>query len=261
MVSARSRPPRIERVEELGTVLGVWGHPDDEAYLSGGLMAAAVMAGQRVVCVTATRGEAGFPEDDTRSTAERRALREGELDACLSTLGVTEHRWLDGLDGKCDQIDLDEVVPVLGDLIEDVRPDTVLTFGPDGMTGHVDHIAVSRWTTAAVRKLAPAGCRLLYATKTQAWNETFTTMMGVDLADVMMVPDMEPPATPEDELALWFRLDDALLDRKTRALRCQASQVTSLAEQVGDEGFSRLNREELFRWSAETDWSGDQTSD
>lgn len=46
-------------VEQLGTLLGVWAHPDDEAYLSAGLMALARRDGQRVVVVTATFGEHG----------------------------------------------------------------------------------------------------------------------------------------------------------------------------------------------------------
>ncbi|MGH3589327.1 MAG: PIG-L deacetylase family protein, partial [Pseudonocardia sp.] len=45
----------------LGTILGVWAHPDDETYLCGGLMARAARSGDRVVCVTATRGEQGSP--------------------------------------------------------------------------------------------------------------------------------------------------------------------------------------------------------
>src|SRR5918998_1048475 len=49
-------------VAELGTILGIWAHPDDEAYLSGGLMAMARDNGSRVVCVTATRGELGTPD-------------------------------------------------------------------------------------------------------------------------------------------------------------------------------------------------------
>ena len=53
------------RVTDLGTILGVWAHPDDEAYLSGGLMAMARDAGARVVCVTATRGELGTPDPRT----------------------------------------------------------------------------------------------------------------------------------------------------------------------------------------------------
>jgi LmbE family N-acetylglucosaminyl deacetylase len=47
------------RISALGTIMGIWVHPDDEAYLSGGLMALARANGQRVVCVTATRGELG----------------------------------------------------------------------------------------------------------------------------------------------------------------------------------------------------------
>ena len=42
---------------DLGTVLSVWAHPDDESYCCAGLMADAVAHGQRVTCVTATRGE------------------------------------------------------------------------------------------------------------------------------------------------------------------------------------------------------------
>src|SRR4051795_8775747 len=49
----------ITNAVDLGTVLGIWAHPDDEASLSAGLMPAASDAGQRVVCVTATLGEHG----------------------------------------------------------------------------------------------------------------------------------------------------------------------------------------------------------
>ena len=41
-------------MDELGNILGVWAHPDDEAYLTAGIMARAVRNGSRVVCVTAT---------------------------------------------------------------------------------------------------------------------------------------------------------------------------------------------------------------
>ena len=45
-------------VTSLGTILGVWAHPDDETYLTGGLMARARTPVERVVCVTATRRRA-----------------------------------------------------------------------------------------------------------------------------------------------------------------------------------------------------------
>ena len=52
-------------VADLGTVLGIWAHPDDEAYLSGGLMSIAARDhGNRVACVTATRGELGTADPE-----------------------------------------------------------------------------------------------------------------------------------------------------------------------------------------------------
>ena len=48
----------MHTLTELGTVVALWAHPDDETYLSGGLLGALDDAGQRAVCITATRGEA-----------------------------------------------------------------------------------------------------------------------------------------------------------------------------------------------------------
>ena len=35
----------IRHVRELGTILSVWAHPDDEAYLAAGIMTMVVAAG------------------------------------------------------------------------------------------------------------------------------------------------------------------------------------------------------------------------
>ena len=51
-------------MDELGTILGVWAHPDDDIYLTAGLMARAVRSGSRVVDVTATRGEGGSMDEE-----------------------------------------------------------------------------------------------------------------------------------------------------------------------------------------------------
>lgn len=53
----------MQDISELGTILSIWAHPDDEAYLCGGIMAMATEAGSRVVCATATRGELGRHPD------------------------------------------------------------------------------------------------------------------------------------------------------------------------------------------------------
>src|ERR1700745_4014987 len=92
-VSLSVMPPArtITDAARLGTVLGIWAHPDDEAFLSAGLMAAARDAGNRVVCVTATLGEHGTDDPIGWPPSRLRKVRERELTASLAALGVTEH--------------------------------------------------------------------------------------------------------------------------------------------------------------------------
>ncbi len=236
---------------DLGTVLGVFAHPDDEAYLAGGLMATAIDAGRRVVCVTATRGELGFPDDDPRPIEERMAVRESELAACLGVLGVGEHLWLDHPDGGCAAVDDGEAADRLAALIDEVRPDTVLTFGPEGQTYHEDHIAVSRWTTLACRR-ADHDPRLLYAVMTPEWIGAIGELLPMD--ELMMVPDIEPPTTAAEDLSLWFVAEGPILERKVQALECQASQVTSIIQMAGRDAYKALNADETFRDPTPDDW-------
>jgi LmbE family N-acetylglucosaminyl deacetylase len=236
---------------DLGNILGIWAHPDDEAWLSAGLMMKAVGLGRAVTCVTATKGEAGFPADDPRSISERMAVRETELANCLALLGVTNHRWLGYRDGECAQVPDEDATATLAALISELRPDTVLTFGPDGATGHPDHVAVCRWTTAAVQDAGLADVRLMYATKTRRWVDEF--FAGVDPASVMMVEDMELEVCDESDLSVWFSCDDDLLPRKVAALRAQESQIESFVQSMGLDVFAAGVREEFFRLPWPTD--------
>jgi LmbE family N-acetylglucosaminyl deacetylase len=229
-------------IAELGTVLGVWAHPDDEAYLSGGIMALARDSGSRVVCVTATRGEHGTSEPQ-RWPPERLAVeRERELAACLDVLGVCEHHWLGYADGGCASTRADEPVERLGEIVDEVRPDTVLTFGPDGITGHPDHSAISAWASAAFARAAPPGARLLQAAvpeqRARSWRAV-EEELGVYLPGY-------PVTTPDSELTLDVELDDDTLRRKVRALQAQTTQTAGLVAALGADRYAAWVRRESF---------------
>jgi LmbE family N-acetylglucosaminyl deacetylase len=228
-------------MQDLGTIVGVWAHPDDEGYLSGALMADAVRNGRRVVCVTATRGEAADPE--RWPPAELAEIREAEIEACLAILGVEDHRWLDYADGACAAVDPDEAAARIAAIIDEVRPDTVLTFGPDGNTGHPDHIAVCDWTTRAVAR-AQANPALLYATNTVEFVERFAESAR---EHGVMMADIEIPSTPREQLAVYERVDGELLALKERAMLAQASQTVLLRDQVGPDAYREILAEEAFR--------------
>jgi LmbE family N-acetylglucosaminyl deacetylase len=217
---------------ELGTIVSVWAHPDDEAYLCGGLMATAADAGLRVVCVTATRGELGVT-DPVRWPPERMAeIREAELAACLEILGVKEHRWLGFPDGGCAAIPLDEGAEAVAAVLREVRPDTVVTFAADGQTGHPDHIAVHHWCVAAVRE---TGIGTLHVVaNTAEWLAEFQTplnQLGALVGD--------PPTAWSGPLSVELRLGDDMLSRKLAALAAQTSQTEAFRAAVGED-FYRL---------------------
>ncbi|MEU8664807.1 PIG-L deacetylase family protein [Actinoplanes philippinensis] len=212
---------RTHDITALGTILGVWAHPDDEAYLSGGLMALARDAGSRVVCATATLGERGLPDHLPPDH------RTAELADSLHILGVDEHHWLGFRDGLCDRVPPAVAVDRISALIDEIRPDTVVSFGPDGNTGHPDHRAVARWTATAADR-AP-GTRLLQAAVTPGWATRWRPVN--DRYDVFLpgFPILHPPTS----LAVHLTLDGEILSRKVRALAAQATQTSTLIAELG----------------------------
>jgi LmbE family N-acetylglucosaminyl deacetylase len=241
-----------EDVAALGTILGVWAHPDDEVYLSAGVMAAAVTAGNRVVVVTATRGERGTDDPVRWPPARLAGVRVRELAASLAVLDGgrehIEHHYLGErtgrchLDGELAHGDPGDAVAELAGIVDDVRPDTVLTFGPDGMTGHPDHRAVSAWTDRALAAAAWGGGRLLHAVVTPAYHRDFGHLLQpIDGGDDAF------PSVPRRRLAVDLVLRSTDLERKIAALDAHAGQVGPLQRMLGPDGYRRLVAAESFR--------------
>jgi LmbE family N-acetylglucosaminyl deacetylase len=235
---------------DLGTILAFFAHPDDESYCCAGIMSEAIRNGQRVVCVTATRGELGSTDEERWPPGPPLAdVRTRELAACLDVIGVTEHHWWDYPDGGCADVDDRVAISRLRDLMDDVEPDTILTFAPDGATFHPDHISVSRWATRAARGTS---ADVHYAVNTQAWFDLVT--QWIDPSMVMMAEGL-PEMIDPDQASILGVLQDDLLDMKYRAMLCQESQVGPLIQLAGIDGYKQLIAEESFRQARDTDWA------
>ncbi|MFC5265436.1 PIG-L deacetylase family protein [Kribbella qitaiheensis] len=130
--------------------MGIFAHPDDETLCAGGTLAKYASAGAEVRVISLTKGGAGQIRDASAATrATLRAVREKELDAAGKELGLTETRCLDYPDGGLSEIDSQILVKLASELLSEIDPDVVITFGPDGFSGHPDHIAVGAAVTAA----------------------------------------------------------------------------------------------------------------
>jgi LmbE family N-acetylglucosaminyl deacetylase len=222
-------------VRDLGTVLGVWAHPDDEAYLSAGLMATARDFGQRVVVATATAGDATDPDGDG-------VLRRKEISASLASVDVREHHWLGYVDGHCADVPDEAGAATVLRLLQRVQPDTVLTFGADGITGHPDHIAVGRWVAQAWNEDGRRAV-LMQATLTRDFHRRWGKLSA---AHGVWMPGAVPPAVDEAAVSLQVAASGSIAQRKMAALCAHASQTRGLRRAVGDDTYRQWWANESF---------------
>ena len=149
-----------------GGLLLVHAHPDDESIRTGATMARYTAQGVPVTLVTCTRGELGeiIPPGLAYLAAgggdRLGEYRIGELDAACAALGVTDHRFLGGpgrwrdsgmmglpsnQDPRCFwQADVDEAARDLVKIIDEVRPQVMISYDENGFYGHPDHIQAYR---------------------------------------------------------------------------------------------------------------------
>lgn len=144
-------------------------HPGDEAFGFGGAIASAAATGAYVVVVCATRGwfdarlyaapaAPGGKNRDVKDGAVNwrnvDTVREDELRRSVAVLGVRVVRQLDYAEGDLDRADFDHLVGRIVEPIRMHRPEVILSFGPDGVTGDSDHVVLSRAVRAAYERAA-----------------------------------------------------------------------------------------------------------
>ena len=190
-------------------------HPDDETFGTGSVIALAAEHGAQVTVCCATRGEAGEVPGLT-SAAEIAAAREAELRSAGTALGVDRFVLLDYIDsGMAGEpgprtlvgAPFGDVISDVRHVVDDVKPDVVVTLDADHGDGHRDHAVIGRATVQA--------CRHLPVTRVYAWT------------------------VPRPLLARWFaelekvRPDSAHLELDQRGLGRPAQQITTVLDVSG----------------------------
>jgi LmbE family N-acetylglucosaminyl deacetylase len=244
----------------LPRLMGIWAHPDDEAFGTAGTMARATAAGGAVAVVCATRGEQGQIADPALATPENLGeVRERELRAACAAVGVTDVSFLDYVDGHLPEADTMEAIARIARHIRRFRPDVVITFAANGGYGHVDHMAIHRLTLAAIpaaanptffreqlaQGLEPHRVRKLYygAMPRSRWQamrqaaessgQEFTP--GGDQATI----PVEQMGTPDERVSTEVMLSDAEFQAKMRAMAAHATQMPT------DSPWAQATRDQL----------------
>lgn len=137
------------------SILLVYAHPDDETFSAGGTIAKYSSQGVDIRLVCATRGEAGKTAGYC-SVEELGSMREKETREAAAVLGIKEVRFLDYHDKELGKANPVVITLQIANIMREHRPQVVITFGPDGSSGHQDHRAIHHFVVAAVRLAAQA---------------------------------------------------------------------------------------------------------
>jgi N-acetyl-1-D-myo-inositol-2-amino-2-deoxy-alpha-D-glucopyranoside deacetylase len=233
-------------------LLAVHAHPDDETLATGVALAHHRLLGDEVHVVTCTLGEEGEvipPELGHLEGSDQLAShRREELAGAMATLGVHHHylggdppRWRDsGMAGSPAYddprafagADVAEAASVLASLVEEVRPDVVLTYDPEGGYGHPDHIQTHRVTVAAVSAVPADRRPALFTVLTpQSWAREdrawLATHVPADRGVTVPRPDDPfPPSVVPDDSVLHRLVAPEAVSLRDRALRHHRTQVT-----------------------------------
>lgn len=217
---------QITDVKQLGKILGIWAHPDDETWASAGVMSAAVANGQSVACVVATHGDAGKTANEKKWPQQHLSkIRRQELNKALGLIGVDDCRILNYDDGQLINNDSKKAIAELRKIIDELKPDTILTFEPNGITGHDDHCVISAWSVraAGVSKVRP----VVYG----ACETTERYKRIGRLSDEMFkiyFNTKKPFTIQEKEAGICFRLSPSQSKRKLAALKAYQSQTAKM---------------------------------
>ncbi len=235
-------------------LLLVHAHPDDETLATGGTIARyAAEPGTSVTVVTCTLGEQGevIPPELAQlgpdAADQLGGYRIGELARACAALGVTDHRYLGGagrwrdsgmaLAGHGVRAATPEVlhprafaapdafadqVAALATILEEVAPQVVVTYGPDGGYGHPDHVRAHEITVAACERVPARLCCTVVARSTlDAGLARLAAAPGLPFR--LPAPD-ELPSVPD--AAVTTRVDvSGVRAARIAAMRAHATQI------------------------------------
>jgi LmbE family N-acetylglucosaminyl deacetylase len=244
------------------TLMAVHAHPDDEASSTGGILALCADQGIRTVVVTCTNGEFGDapgqvkPGDDRHDEQAVAELRLAELRQSAKILGVSHLELLgyhdSGMpdweyknrpDAFCN-VPLEQVAGRIAALIEQYRPQVVISYDDKGMYQHPDHVHASLAAAAAVAKTGTPAKFYQTAMRPSTWRKVWAALreQGVDVPERELTAEQEKQMAEAEERITTTVDIRPVLERKREALYAHASQIqeswfSKLPPEVAEEAF------------------------
>jgi len=215
-------------------VVGVFAHPDDEVFVGpGGTLAQFAREGRDTYIIVATDGEAGQNStDDTRDLGD---IRREELQKSAKLLGIKEVFFLDFKDGTLSNNVYHAIADKVQELLERLDPEIVITMENRGISGHIDHVAVSFITTFVFNKM-PSIKELWYFCLTEEVQKIIIKYLGGYFIYF-------PPGYKKDEIS---KINDisSVWEQKVEAIKQHESQKADVEAIL--KAFGELPKKEYF---------------
>lgn len=220
-------------------IVGVFAHPDDEAFGPSGTLAQFAKEGRDVYIICVTRGDAG--ENYSGKNTDLINIREQELEASAKVLGVKEVFFLDFRDGTLSNNLYHAVANKLKEQLEELKPELIITLEPRGISGHLDHIAVSFITTYVFKKL-PFVKELWYYCITEEAQKVSTKHLGDYFVYFPLGYKKEDISKTIDISSVWDQKASAMKQHESQKPDVEANLKT-LEELPKEENFIILTKD------------------
>ena len=193
-------------------LLAIFAHPDDESFGPGGTLARYAYAGHKVGLVTLTRGEAGSVGISKTLTADELAERRTcELHHAVKILGINYLKIGDLPDKKLAEVPDVTGIQLIQNEIDFFKPDALITFHEQGISGHPDHQTVTRWLLELIKNSREPRSLFLY---------------GVLLEQTEQIPRRRLLPMTMAEVTHKISVSD-FLDTKIEAIKAHVTQEES----------------------------------
>ncbi len=196
-------------------VVVIIAHPDDETAMAGTLAKLAKTRDVYIICVTG--GDAGENHHEKKDDLLV-FIREDELRASAELLGVKHVAFVGMKDGSLSNNLYHEVARKIENKLQEIKPDTIITFEPRGVTGHIDHIVVSMVSTYLFNRL-PYIKAIMYACMSAEQRK-----VAEDLPEYFIY---FPPGYKKSEVDKIVDVS-SFWEKKMAAIKCHLSQKNDM---------------------------------
>jgi len=191
-------------------IVAVFAHPDDESFGPSGALAKLAKE-NNLYLIIVTDGSGGLGKDQFKEKLSQ--IRKKEVEKATVILGIKKVFFLNYQDGTlCNNL-YHQIAEKIYQIIKAINASIILTYENLGVSGHLDHIAVSLI------------CSYLYEKHSEQIKKIFYyCLLHSEKKSMKDYFIFWPHGYFKKEIKYYLKIDRALLEKKIAAIKCHQSQ-------------------------------------